>query len=57
MTDTAYLTEILSNGNSNTLKVRDLPLYLDNNLIVEADSFFSPRHPNVSPIKIPPSLS
>jgi hypothetical protein len=56
MTDAVYLTGILSNGNSNILKVRVLSLYLDNNLIVEADSFFSPRNSNVSPIKIQLSL-
>ena len=57
MTDAAYLTALLSNGNSNTLKVTDLSLNSDNNLIVEADSFFSPRNPDGSRIEIPSGLS
>ncbi|MCL2924976.1 MAG: hypothetical protein MGF17_10220 [Trichodesmium sp. MAG_R04] len=57
MTDAAYLTALLSNGNSNTLKVTDLSINSDNNLIVEADSFFSPRNPDGSRIEIPSGLS
>ncbi|NEQ35156.1 MAG: calcium-binding protein [Okeania sp. SIO3I5] len=57
MTDAAYLTALLSNGNSNTLTVTDLSLNADNNLIVEADSFFSPRNPDGSAIEIPSGVS
>ena len=57
MTDAAYFTALLSNGNSNTLKVTDISINSDNNLIVEADSFFSPRNPDGSRIEIPSGLS
>ncbi|MEM1168500.1 MAG: hypothetical protein AAGJ08_05310 [Cyanobacteria bacterium P01_H01_bin.35] len=57
MTDAVYLTALLSNGNSNTLTVNDLSLNADRNLVVEADSFFSPRNPDGTAIEIPTGLS
>ncbi len=48
MTDAAFFSALLSNGNSNSLRVNDLSLNLDGNLVVEAESFFSPRNPNGS---------
>lgn len=52
MIDVVYLIGILSNGNSNILKVRGLFLYFDNNFIVEVDFFFLLCNFNVSLIKI-----
>ncbi|MEL7502315.1 MAG: DUF4114 domain-containing protein [Cyanobacteria bacterium J06554_6] len=40
---TAYLTAILSNGNTNSLLVTDVATNDDGNLVVSAESFFSPR--------------
>ena len=57
MTDAAYLTALLSNGKSNTLKVTDISLKPDDNLIVKADSYFSPRNPDGSRIQIPAGFS
>ena len=42
----AYLTAILSSGNSNTLSVQDIGANSDGNLVVQAESFFSPRRPD-----------
>ncbi|MCL2925991.1 MAG: cadherin-like domain-containing protein, partial [Trichodesmium sp. MAG_R04] len=57
MTDAAYLTARLSSGKSNTLKVTDISLNSDENLIVKADSYFSPRNPDGSQITIPDGFS
>ena len=57
MTDAVYLTALLSNGESNTLKVTDISLKPDDNLIVKADSYFSPRNPDGSRIQIPAGFS
>lgn len=46
--DAAYLSAILSNGNSNTLTVEDLATNSSGNLVVSAQSFFSPRRPDGS---------
>lgn len=48
MTDAAFLSALLSNGNSNSLAVKDLFVNDDENLVVRADSWFSPRNPNGS---------
>lgn len=40
MIDVVYFIVFLSNGNSNILKVIDLFINFDNNLIVEVDFFF-----------------
>lgn len=42
----AYLTAILSSGNSNTLTVKDIGTNNDGNLVIQAESFFSPRRPD-----------
>ncbi|MBT9310813.1 DUF4114 domain-containing protein [Leptothoe kymatousa] len=42
----AYLSAILSSGNSNTLTVQDMGTNADGNLVVQAESFFSPRRPD-----------
>ncbi len=44
----AHISALLSNGNSNTLTIKDLFLNEAENLIVRADSFFSPRNPDGS---------
>lgn len=46
--DAAYLSAILSSGNSNTLVVENLATNSDGNLVVNAQSYFSPRRPNGS---------
>lgn len=46
--DAAYLSAILSSGNSNTLTVEDIDLNSNGNLVVSAQSFFSPRRPDGS---------
>lgn len=46
MTDAAYLSARLENGNSNTLRVTDVSVNGSGNLVVSANSFFSPRNPN-----------
>ena len=48
MTDAAFFSALLSNGNSNTLTVNDLFTNSNDNLVVKAGSFFSPRNPNGS---------
>jgi hypothetical protein len=44
--DAAYLSALLSNGNSNTLTVDGLSKNAGGNLVVSAQSFFSPRRPD-----------
>lgn len=44
--DAAYLSAVLNNGNSNTLRVTDLAVNAGGNLVVSAQSFFSPRRPD-----------
>jgi hypothetical protein len=46
--DAAYLSAVLSSGNSNTLTVEDLGVNANGNLVVSAQSFFSPRRPDGS---------
>ncbi len=41
-----YIKALLSNGNANTLVVNDIYLNGDNNLVVRADSYFSPMNIN-----------
>ncbi|MDY6802461.1 MAG: calcium-binding protein [Cyanobacteriota bacterium] len=48
MTDAAFLSAVLSNGNSNSLAVTDLSVNGSGNLEVSANSFFNPRNPNGS---------
>jgi hypothetical protein len=42
-TDATFLSAVLSDGDSNTLTVTDLSLNSDGNVVVQAESFFSPR--------------
>ena len=42
----AYLSAVLNSGNSNTLTVNDLSINDNGNLLVSAESFFSPRRPD-----------
>ncbi|HEY9888153.1 MAG TPA: hypothetical protein V6D02_07110, partial [Candidatus Obscuribacterales bacterium] len=44
--DAAYLSAILSNGNSNSLSVSSIGVNSSGNLVIDAQSFFSPRRPN-----------
>jgi hypothetical protein len=48
LVDAAYLSAVLSSGNSNTLTVTDISSNEAGNLVVSAESFFSPRNPNGS---------
>ncbi|TVQ19209.1 MAG: hypothetical protein EA367_12345 [Leptolyngbya sp. DLM2.Bin15] len=48
MTTAAHLSARLSNGNSNTLVIKDMFINSNNNLVVRADSWFSPRNPDGS---------
>lgn len=48
LTDAAYLSALLTNGNSNTLTVTDFSVNNSGNLVVNAESFFNPRNPNGS---------
>lgn len=48
MTEAAYLSALLSSGNSNTLTVTDISTNASGNLVVQARSFFSPRNPDGS---------
>lgn len=50
MTDAAFLSSVLSSGNSNSLVITDLSVNNTGNLVVEADSWFSPRNPDGSPM-------
>ncbi|MEM9006381.1 MAG: DUF4114 domain-containing protein [Cyanobacteria bacterium P01_F01_bin.86] len=42
----AYLSAVLSSGNSNSLIINDLDIATNGNLLVSAESFFSPRRPD-----------
>jgi len=44
----AYFSARLSSGNSNSLVVKDMRLNTNNNLVIRADSWFSPRNPDGS---------
>jgi hypothetical protein len=46
MTAAAHLSSILGNGNSNSLVIKDMFINSNNNLVIRADSWFSPRNPN-----------
>jgi hypothetical protein len=46
--DAVHLSALLSNGNSNSLVVDDIGLNSNGNLVVQAQSWFSPRNPNGS---------
>lgn len=48
----AYLSAVLSNGNSNTLTITGLDLQPNGNLLVNAQSFFAPRRPNGQPLTL-----
>ena len=48
----AYLSAILSNGNSNTLSITGLDLQPNGNLLIRAQSFFSPRRPDGQPLTL-----
>jgi hypothetical protein len=48
MTDAAFLSAVLSNGDSNSLVVNDLSVNSTGNLEVSANSWFNPRNPNGS---------
>jgi len=48
--DAAYLSAVLENGNSNTLTITGLTVNASGNLVISADSFFSPRSPDGSPL-------
>jgi hypothetical protein len=48
----AYLSAVLGNGNSNTLTITGLALQPNGNLLVSAQSFFSPRQPNGQPMAL-----
>jgi hypothetical protein len=52
LTHAAYLSAILSNGNSNTLTITGLDTTTTGNLLVSAESFFSPRQPNGQPLTL-----
>lgn len=58
LVDAAYLSAVLSSGNSNTLTVTDITSNDAGNLVVSAESFFSPRNPNGSALtQVDTSLS
>ncbi|MEB3213430.1 MAG: hypothetical protein VKL39_18930, partial [Leptolyngbyaceae bacterium] len=44
--DAVYLSALLSNGNSNSLVINDIGINASGNLVVQAQSWFSPRNPN-----------
>ncbi len=46
--DSAYLSAILSSGNSNTLTIESIDLNGSGNLVIQAKSWFSPRNPSGS---------
>ncbi|NEQ31243.1 MAG: DUF4114 domain-containing protein [Leptolyngbya sp. SIO4C5] len=46
--DAAYLSALLNSGNSNTLVANNIAVNSAGNLVVSADSFFSPRRPDGS---------
>ncbi len=46
--DAAFLSAVLTNGNSNTLTITDITTNEAGNLVVSAQSFFGPRNPDGS---------
>jgi RTX calcium-binding nonapeptide repeat (4 copies) len=48
MMSASYLSSRLSNGNSNSLNVTSLSLNANNNLVIEAQSWYAPRRPDGS---------
>jgi RTX calcium-binding nonapeptide repeat (4 copies) len=48
MTDAVYLSAILSSGDSNSLSITDLSVNSSGNVVVSAQSYFSPRNPDGS---------
>lgn len=50
MTDAAFISARLSNGNSNSMVITDINLDTDGDLLINADSWFSPRNPDGSPM-------
>lgn len=48
----AYLSAVLSNGNSNTLSITGLDVRPNGNLLITARSFFAPRRPNGQPLTL-----
>ena len=46
--DAAHLSALLSSGRSNTLVINDISVNASNNLVIQAQSFFSPRRPDGS---------
>jgi hypothetical protein len=48
MTDAAHLSALLSNGKSNSLVITDLAVNDSGNVVVSANSWFSPRNPDGS---------
>ena len=46
MTEAAYLSAILSNGNSNSLEVTGFSVNSTGNLVITAKSWFAPRQPS-----------
>ncbi|MEM6436170.1 MAG: DUF4114 domain-containing protein [Cyanobacteria bacterium P01_D01_bin.115] len=51
--DAAYLSAVLNNGNSNTLSVTNVGTNTSGNLVITAESFFSPRRPAGSALTPP----
>lgn len=50
MSDAVFLSSLLSSGDSNSLAITDLSVSDSGNLVVEADSWFSPRNPDGTPM-------
>jgi len=50
MTDAAFISALLSNGNSNSMVIKDINLDGQGDLLINADSWFSPRNPDGSPM-------
>ena len=46
LVDAAYLSAILSNGNSNSLVVTDIGTNTAGNVVIQAQSYFAPRRPD-----------
>ncbi|MEM9769836.1 MAG: hypothetical protein AAF892_18385, partial [Cyanobacteria bacterium P01_D01_bin.71] len=53
--DAAYLSAVLSNGNSNTLRIQDINVNTAGQLVVSAQSFFRPRRPDGSALTETPA--
>lgn len=51
MARSAYLSSVLSNGDSNSLLIKGATLSEDRTVILEADSWFAPRQPNGEPMQ------